>query len=53
MKNDTDKATERAYMVTFIDEYIRPKTTYEKVTKVANDWAFIVFLTVIFCLIFV
>jgi hypothetical protein len=51
MKNDIDKSTEPTFIVTIIDEHIRPKTTYEKVTKVANDWAFIVFLAAIFCLL--
>lgn len=47
-----NSASIQTYQVTLIDSYIRPKTTYEKITKVANDWAFPAFLaTMVFILV--
>ncbi len=49
MKKDT--ISERTYMVTLIDEKIRPKTVYEKVTQVAKDWSFPLFLVALLLLL--
>lgn len=49
MKKDT--VSERTYMVTLIDEKIRPKTIYEKVTQFAKDWAFPLFLIALLLLL--
>lgn len=53
MKNHSNTVSERTYMVTLIDEKIRPKTNYEKVTQVAKDWSFPVFLATLLLLLFV
>jgi hypothetical protein len=52
MTNQSDRVTERTYIVTLIDEQVRPKTIYEKVTKVVNDWCFPMSMTVFFFMIF-
>lgn len=48
MTKHPNHVAERTYMVTFIDEQIRPRTTYEKITKIVNDWCMPVFLTLLF-----